>query len=120
MVQDFALSITRINRVTGVDEAVWRMRRLMKRGIWSKKLHDPKICWKSGRVRSGNVRNGVVYQTTVPRKASSSFQNSKMRGMTLGSGNFPAALLRHVAFEGVHLAETAAIPGHVVFFQQRP
>ena len=43
-----------------------------------------------------------------------------MRGMTFGSGNFPAALLRRVAFEGVNLAETAAIPGHVVFSNKDP
>lgn len=56
----------------------------------------------------------------MPRKASGSFQNSKMRGMTLGFGNFPPAFLRGVSAQGVHLAETAAIPGHVVFSNKDP
>ena len=40
--------------------------------------------------------------------------------MTLGFGNFPPPFLRHMSFEGVHLAETAAIPGHVVFSNKDP
>ena len=41
-------------------------------------------------------------------------------GDALGFGNFPPPFLRHMSFEGVHLAETAAIPGHVVFSNKDP
>jgi hypothetical protein len=43
-----------------------------------------------------------------------------MRGMTLGSGNFATALVGSMAIKEVHLAETAAIPGHVVFSNKDP
>ena len=73
--------------------AMWEMRRIMK-NVMERVCRYCETSWKSGRVRSGNVRMKSVFQPTIPRKASGSFQNWKMRGMTLGFDSLCSSAFR--------------------------